>query len=155
MAEHRRQFGRYLEELVPGDVYVHWPARTVTDHDETWFSLMTMNQNPLHIDAEFASKSEHGRRLINGVFVLACAVGMSAVELSGQAIANLDYESVQHLAPTYVGDTIRARTTVLEARPSNSKPDRGVIYAETEVLNQRDEVVMRYRRHVLVRTKPS
>jgi acyl dehydratase len=151
--EHRRSFGRYLEDFDAGDRYIHWPGRTITDHDETWFSLMTMNQNPLHVDAAFAAGSQHGQRLVNGVFVLACGVGMSAVELSGQAIANLDYEHVRHVAPTYVGDTIYARTTVLDVRPSASKPDRGVVHAETEVVNQRDEVVMTYRRHVLVKAR--
>jgi acyl dehydratase len=153
VADEQQAFGRYLEEFHVGDVYRHWPGRTITEFDDTWFSLMTMNQHPLHIDEAFASESQHGQRLVNGLLVMATAVGMSVPAVSGKAIANLGYESVRHEAPTFHGDTIYAETTVLDVRRSSSKPDRGVVHVETRVRNQRDEQVMTLQRRVLVPTR--
>ena len=144
------QFGRYFEEFAVGDVYQHWPGRTINEADDTWFSLMTMNQNPLHIDENYASKTQHGRRLVNGILVFAIAVGMSVADVSGLAIANLEYESVKHIGPVFHGDTIYARTRVLEKQESKSKPDRGVVAVETVARNQREEIVLTLRRRVLV-----
>lgn len=146
-------YGRYFEEFNVGDVYKHWPGRTVTEFDDTWFSLMTMNQNPLHIDSHYAAGTEHGRRLVNGTFIFSLAVGMSVADVSGRCIANLEYEKIQHLAPTFHGDTIYAETEVLDKRESESKPDRGIIYVETRAHNQRGEVVLVFRRRVLVPKK--
>jgi acyl dehydratase len=143
-------YGRYFEEFNVGDVYKHWPGRTITEFDDTWFSLMTMNQNPLHIDGHYAESTEHGQRLVNGIFIFSLAVGMSVADVSGRCIANLEYEKVQHLAPTFHGDTIYAETEVLDKRESESKPDRGIIYVETRARNQRGEVVLVFRRRVLV-----
>ena len=149
------KFGRYFEEFEVGDVYEHWPGRTINEADNTWFSLMTMNQNPLHIDENYASKTQHGRRLVNGILVFAIAVGMSVPDVSGLAIANLEYESVKHVGPVFHGDTIYARTRVLEKTESKSKPDRGVVYVETAGYNQRNETVLTLRRRVLVPKLPS
>jgi acyl dehydratase len=143
-------YGRYFEEFQVGDLYSHWPGRTVTEHDDTWFSLMTMNQNPLHIDEHYAQSMTHGRRLVNGTFIFALAVGMSVADVSGRCIANLEYENIKHLAPTFHGDTIYAETEVLDKRESQSKPDRGVVYVETRARNQRGEIVLTLRRRVLV-----
>ncbi len=149
------KFGRYFEEFEVGDIYEHWPGRTINEADDTWFSLMTMNQNPLHIDENYASKTQHGRRLVNGILVFAIAVGMSVPDVSGLAIANLEYESVKHVGPVFHGDTIYARTRVLEKTESKSKPDRGVVYVETTGYNQRDETVLTLRRRVLVPKRPA
>jgi acyl dehydratase len=143
-------YGRYFEEFIVGEVYKHWPGRTITEFDDTWFSLMTMNQNPLHIDAHYAEGTEHGQRLVNGILIFSMAVGMSVADVSGKCIANLEYEKVQHLAPTFHGDTIYAETEVLDKRESESKPDRGIIYVETRARNQRGEVILVFRRRVLV-----
>ena len=151
--DERAAFGRYLEEFQVGDVYRHWPGRTITEFDDTSFSLLTMNQHPVHLDEAYANGTEHGQRLVNGLLVMATAVGMSVPAVSGKAIANLGYESVTHEGPTFHGDTIYADTTVLEVRRSRSKPDRGVVYVETRVRNQRDEQVMTLRRRVLVPTR--
>ena len=132
-----------------------WPGRTITEHDDTWFSLMTMNQHPLHIDAHFAESSQHGQRLVNGILVFAIAVGMSVADISGRAIANLEYESVKHVGPSFHGDTIYAETEILEKRESSSKPDRGVVYVETRAWNQHHEIVLTLRRRVLVQKKES
>jgi acyl dehydratase len=149
------KFGRYFDEFEPGQVFEHWPGRTINEADDTWFSLMTMNQNPLHIDENYASKTQHGQRLVNGILVFAIAVGMSVPDVSGLAIANLEYESVKHVGPVFHGDTIYARTRVLETRLSKSKPDRGVVTVETTAFNQRKETVLTLRRLVLVLTRPA
>ena len=147
--------GRYLEDFRPGEVIKHWPGRTVRDFDDTWFTLMTMNTNPLHFDEHFASQSVHGRCLVNGTLVFALAVGMSVRDISENAIANLEYEKVRHLAPTFHGDTIYAESEVLEVTPSKSKADRGVVYVETRAVNQRGERVLSLLRRVLIPKRPS
>lgn len=146
-------YGRYFEEFTVGDVYKHWPGRTVTEFDDTWFSLMTMNQHPLHIDEHYAQTTQHGRRLVNGTFVFSLAVGMSVADVSGRCIANLEYENIRHVGPTFHGDTLYAETEVLDKRESQSKSDRGIVYVETRARNQRGEVVLIFRRRVLVPKK--
>ena len=143
------EFGRYYEDFEVGAVYKHWPGRTIGEADDTWFSLITMNQNPLHIDENYASKL-HGQRLVNGLLVLSIAVGMSVADVSGKAIANLGYEDVRHVGPTFHGDTIYSETKVLDKRESETKSDRGIVHVETRAFNQRDETVLTLRRRVLV-----
>ena len=146
-------YGRYFEEFTVGEVIRHWPGRTVTEADDTWFSLLTMNQHPLHIDAHYAeTHAQHGQRVVNGTLVFAIGVGMTVAEISGRAIANLGYDKITHDAPTFHGDTLYAETTVLEKRES-SRGDRGVVYVETRISNQRGELVMTFHRRVLVPTK--
>ncbi len=149
------QFGRYFEEFEVGAVYKHWPGRTITEADHTLFCMLTMNHNPLHIDAEYAAGTQFGQRLVAGPLVFSIAVGMSVPDVSGRAIANLEYESVKHTAPTFHGDTIYAETRVLEKRASQSKPDRGVVKVETRAYNQRGEEVLSFRRSVLVPRRPT
>src|SRR3989442_14502 len=120
-------FGRYLEEFEVGQVFRHWPDRTISEADDTWFSLLTMNQNPLHIDAHYASQTQHGQRVVVGTLVFSIAVGMSVADISGHAIANLDYEEIKHVAPVFHGDPIYAESRILDKKESQSKPDRGVV----------------------------
>jgi itaconyl-CoA hydratase len=142
--------GRFFEDYTVGELIKHWPGRTIRDADDTWFTLLTMNTNPLHFDEHFAAQSEHGRCLVNGVLVFAIAVGMSVADMSLNAIANLEYESVKHLAPTFHGDTLYSESKVLEKTPSRSKTDRGVVLVETRCWNQRDETVLTLRRRILI-----
>jgi acyl dehydratase len=142
-------YGRYFEEFKVGEVIKHWPGRTISETDNTWFSLLTQNQHPLHIDANYAEQTQHGQPLVNGLLVMSLSVGQTVAEISGRCIANLDYESVTHEGPTFAGDSIYSISTILEIRET-SKSDRGVVYLETEVFNQRKERVMTYRRHVLI-----
>jgi acyl dehydratase len=116
---------------------------------------MTMNTNPLHFDEHFASQSQHGRCLVNGTLVFALAVGMSVRDISENAIANLEYEKILHLAPTFHGDTLYAESEILEVTPSETRGDRGVVYVETRALNQRGERVLTLRRRVLVPRRPA
>ena len=151
--EAKDNYGRYLEEFQVGDVYRHWPGKTITESDNNLFCLLTMNHNPLHLDANVMSEHQHGRILIAGPLVLSLAVGMSVSDTSGRAIANLEYEKVVHDAPVFADDTIYAESEVLEVRESASKPDRGIVAIETRVHNQRNERVMTYRRSFLVPKK--
>jgi acyl dehydratase len=147
--------GRFYEDYTVGEVISHWPGRTIRDADDTWFTLLTMNTNPLHFDEHYASQSQHGRCLVNGVLVFAIAVGMSVTDMSLNAIANLEYESVKHLAPTFHGDTLYSESTVLEKTDSTTKTDRGVVYIETRCRNQRDEIVLSLRRRILMPRRPA
>lgn len=143
-------FGRYFEEFEPGQHFAHWPGRTITETDNIWFSLLTMNQHPLHIDSHYGSETQHSRNLVVGTLVFSIAVGMSVADISGRAIANLEYEEIKHIGPVFNGDTIYAETDVLETIASRSKPDRGIVHVETRVFNQRHEHVMTFRRRVLI-----
>lgn len=146
---------RYLEDFTPGQTFRHWPGRTITEFDNTWFTLMTLNTNPLHFDAAFAAKSQHGQRLVNGLLVIAMVVGMSVRDISESAIANLEYESIRHSGPTFNGDTLYAETKVLSVTPSQTKSDRGVLYVETRGLNQDGNEVLILRRKVLLPRRPA
>jgi acyl dehydratase len=146
--------GNYFEDFTPGQTFKHWPGRTVTEFDNTWFTLMTMNTNPIHFDAAYAAKSQHGRCLVNGLLVIATVTGMSVKDISENAIAALEYESIRHTAPTFAGDTLYAETTVLEVTPSSTKSDRGVVYVETHGINQHGAQVLTLRRRVLVPRRP-
>jgi acyl dehydratase len=143
-------FGRYFEDFVVGEVFKHWPGRTITEADNTWFSLLTMNQHPLHIDAHYASETQHGQRLVVGTLVFSIVVGMSVADISGRAIANLEYEMINHDGPVFHGDTIYAESRILDKRVSATKPDRGIVHVETYGLNQRGEKVLTLKRRVLV-----
>lgn len=148
------QFGRYFEEFQVGDVYRHWPGKTVTEYDDHLFCLITMNHHPLHLDAHFAETStEFGKNVVVGNYVYSLLLGMSVPDVSGQAIANLEIESLVHVAPTFHGDTIYGETKVLAVRPSHSKPDRGVIEVQTRGYNQNQELVCTFRRKILIRRR--
>ncbi len=146
-------YGRYYEELTVGEQVKHWPGRTITEFDDTLFSLLCMNQHPLHIDEHYASQSQHGQRLVVGLLVLSLAVGMSVIDTSGRTIAALDYEEVKHISPTYLGDTIYATTTVLEKRLSASRPDRGIVKVQTIATNQKAQQVLSLKRSFMVPLK--
>lgn len=143
-------FGRCYEDFNEGDIFKHWPGKTITESDNNFFTLLTMNHHPLHLDKNFAEKSQHERILVVGTFVFSLVVGQSVRDISGQAIANLEYEAVIHHAPAFIGDTIYSETTVLQKIPSKSKPDRGIVYVETVAYNQNTEKVLSFRRKVLI-----
>jgi acyl dehydratase len=145
--------GRYFEDFEVGAVYRHWPGRTVSEADDTLFSLMTMNQNPLHIDEHYCSQLQHGKRLVNGTFVFSLTVGMSVADMSLRSIATLLYEDIQHAAPVWHGDTLYAESTVLEKHESKTKSDRGIVYIATRGINQKGETVLTYRRKILMPKK--
>jgi acyl dehydratase len=147
------QFGRCFEEFEIGAIYKHWPGRTITEYDDTLFCMLTMNHNPLHIDANYAENTLYKQRLVVGTLVFSIVLGMTVADVSGKAIANLEFEHVKHLGPTFHGDTIYAETTVLEKYLSRSKPDRGIVTVETIAYNQRGETVLSFKRRVMVPTR--
>ena len=148
----RDSFGGYFEDFSPGDVYRHWPGKTITEADNHMFSLLTMNTNPLHIDENYMSEHQHGRILVVGPLVMSLVVGMSVPDTSGRAVANLEYESVRHDAPVFIGDTIYAESRILETTLT-SRADRGIVYMESRGINQRGETVLTLRRKFLVTTR--
>jgi acyl dehydratase len=147
-------YGRYLEEFAEGAVYRHWPAKTVTEADDHLFCLLTMNHHPLHINDVYAAQSQQGRNVVVGPLVYSLALGMSVSDVSGKAIANLATDGLRHPAPVFHGDTLFAESEVLEVRPSQSKPDRGVVKVHTRVLNQDGVLVAEFKRLVLVPRRP-
>ena len=139
-----------LEDFEEGQVIDHWPRKTVTESDNNLFCLLTWNHHPVHSDHEYAAQAEHGRVLVVGTYVLSIVVGMSVPEVSGSAIANLEYERITHDGPVFVGDTLQAQTEVLGVRRSSHRKDRGVLHVETTATNQRGEGVLTLRRKILL-----
>ena len=151
----RESFGGYLEDFRPGDVFKHWPGKTITEGDNHLFSLLTMNDNPLHIDDHYMEGHQHGKILVAGTLVIGLVVGMSVRDTSGKAIANLEYERITHDGPVYVGDTVYAESEVLDVTESRTKTDRGVVYIESHAINQRGERILTMRRRFLVPKRPA
>ena len=145
--------GHFYEDFTVGEVIVHSLSKTIFESDNNFFSLMTMNHHPVHTNADYASHNQHGKILVVGTLVFSLAVGITVPDVSGKAIANLDYESIKHLAPVFIGDTIYVRTKVLDKRESKSKNDRGIIYVESVAYNQNGVDVLSFRRHVLVKKR--
>jgi acyl dehydratase len=145
--------GRYFEDFEKDGVIEHALSKTVFESDNNLFCLLTMNHHPLHINIDYASKSQHGKPLVVGTLVFSIVVGMTVPDISGKAIANLGYENVEHLAPVFVNDTLYAKTRILDCRESKSKKDRGMVYVETSAYNQLGTEVLRFRRNVLVKKR--
>lgn len=144
-------FGRYFEDFEVGAVYRHWPGKTVTEYDDHLFCLLTMNHHPLHLDANYAaSATEFGRNVVVGNYIYSLLLGMSVPDVSGRAIANLEVESLRHVAPTFHGDTIYGESTVLAKVESKSKADRGIVTVETRGINQDGTCVCVFRRKVMI-----
>lgn len=148
------QGGRYYEEFTLGDTYKHWPGRTITAADNTWFTLLTMNQHPLHFDEEYARGTEFGKPLVNSALTLAIVAGMSVADVSQKAIANLGWTDIAMPAPVFNGDTLYAESTVLEKRESKSRPAQGIVTVATRAWKQDGTTVMTYKRTVLVPKRP-
>ena len=153
--ESKNTFGGRFEDFEEGQIFKHWPGKTITEMDNHLFSLLTMNDNPLHTDANYMSEHQHGKILVNGLLVMSLVVGMSVRQTSGKAVANLVYENVTHDGPTFHGDTIYAESEVLDVIPSKSRSDRGLIYIESRGINQNGDKVLTLRRKFLVKRKNS
>ena len=150
MTVHERPFGRYFEDFEIGDVYRHWPGKTITEADDHLFCMITMNHHPLHTNQWFAEQeTQFGKNVVVGNLVYSLVLGMSVPDVSGAAIANLEVETLSHKRPTFHGDTIYAETRVLDVKET-SKGDRGIVTVETKGLNQRGEEVCYFKRKVMV-----
>ena len=147
---YRESYGRYFEDFTVGDVYEHRPGRTISETDNTWFTLLTMNTHPLHFDAAYAEKSEFGRPLVNSALTLAMVSGMSVSDLSQKAVANLGWDKIRLTAPVFAGDTIYAESEVLAVRQSKSRPTQGIVTVKTTGRKADGTVFMTYERAFLV-----
>ena len=147
---YRETFGRYFEDFQVGDVYEHRPGRTITETDNTWFTLLTMNTHPLHFDAEYGKASEYGRCIVSSPLTVAIMVGMSVTDVSQKAIANLGWTDIKMTAPVFAGDTLYAESQVLNKRESNSRPNAGLVTVRTTGRNQSGTVVCTFERTILV-----
>jgi acyl dehydratase len=147
--------GLYLEEFQVGQVFRHGLTRTVTESDNVLFSVMTMNPQPLHVDFDFASKTEWGKPLVNSLFTLGLMIGISVHDTTlGTTIANLGMSQTVFPAPVFHGDTIRVETTVLSVRDSKSKTDRGIVEFEHRAFNQHGVLVAKCTRQAMIRKRP-
>jgi len=148
------RFGRWFEEFEVGDVFRHWPGRTITDAEDHMFCMLTMAASPVHIDSHYAqTEMEGARNLVVGTFIYAALLGMSVPDTSGKAIVALGTERLRHLAPVHHGDTIYGESTVVEARRSRSREGAGVVTIETHGYNQERTLVCEFRRSFLVPLK--
>ncbi len=148
--------GLWFEELEPGLVIQHQPSRTVTEADNLLFTALTHNAQPLHLDAEFASATQYGQRIVNSIFTLGLAVGLSVADTTlGTTLGNLGFDQTTFPSPVFIGDTLTCETEVIERRESRSRPDRGIVTFEHRAHNQRGELVLRCRRAGMMLKRPT
>jgi acyl dehydratase len=147
--------GLYYEEFTVGRVFDHAWTRTVTEMDNVLYSSLTMNVQPLHLDEEFASRTEFGQRIVNSLFTLGLMIGITVNDTTlGTTVANLGMTDVKFPKPVFHGDTLRVKTTVVSVRESKSRPDAGIVEFSHVAINQRDEIVAQCTRQALMRKKP-
>jgi acyl dehydratase len=142
--------GRVFEDFEVGDIYEHPLGRTILDADNIWFTCLTMNTNPIHFDAEYASQTQFGRRLVNSCFTLSLVTGQSVTDLTQNAVANLGWDEVKLPHPLFEGDTVYSRSEVLEARESKSRPAVGVVRVKTTGVNQHGAPIIEFTRTFMV-----
>jgi acyl dehydratase len=141
-------YGRYFDELETGQTFRHWPGRTITEFDDTLFSLLSMNQHPVHIDEHFAAGTQHGQRLVEGPIVISLVIGMSQADIGGRATQTLGYSDIRHTLPVFHGDTIYAESTILEL-------SEGTVKVEHRGINQRGEIVLTMLRSIVLPRHPA
>lgn len=142
------EYGCYFEDLETGQTFRHWPGRTIAEYDDTLFSLLSMNQHPLHIDEHFAAATQHGRRLVEGPIVISLVIGMSQADIGGRALETLEYSLIRHAGPVFHGDTIYAESSIVEK--SKLADGRGAVRVEHRGINQRGEIVLTMQRRIVV-----
>ena len=145
--------GNYFEDFVIGEVIKHCQSKTIFESDNNLFSLITMNHHPVHTNIDYCKENQHGQVLVPGTLVFCLAVHLTVMDVSGKAIANLAYENIDHLNPTFINDTIYSRTKVLDKIESKTKNDRGVLYVETIGFNQDNIDVISFRRKILIKKR--
>ncbi len=146
----RESYGRYYEDFTVGDVYEHRPGRTITQTDNTWFTLLTMNQHPLHFDLEYAAKSEFGKPLVNSALTLSIVAGMSVSDISQKTIANLGWDKIKLTAPVFADETVYAESEVLAKRESKSRPTQGIVTVKSTGKKADGTVFMTFERSMLI-----
>ena len=143
-------FGRYYEDFQVGETIYHEVTKTITESDNNLFCLMTMNHHPIHLDSEYARESRHGKILVVGTYVISLVVGITVADISGKAIANLEYNNIVHNAPVFVGDTIHVNSYVKSMRLSKTNPEQGIVTILTKAHNQYHKLVLTLERTILV-----
>lgn len=147
---YRESFGRAFEDFVVGHIYEHRPGRTITDADNVWFTLLTMNTHPAHFDYEYAKKTEFGKPLVCSPLTVALMVGMSVSDVSQKAVANLGWDNIRLTNPLFPGDTLYAESEVLDMRESSSRPEQGIVTVKTIGKNQHGDVICTFSRTMLI-----
>lgn len=148
--------GLYFEQFEVGRIFKHAVTRTVTEMDNTLFSVMTLNMQPLHLDAHFSEKTEFGQRLVNSLFTLGLTIGISVTDTTlGTTIANLGMSDIRFPKPVFHGDTLHVETDVKSVRASGSRPEAGIVEFEHRAYNQRDEVVCICVRSAFMKRQPA
>ena len=142
--------GRVFEDFTVGDVYEHPLGRTILEADNVWFTCLTMNTNPIHLDGEYASRTEFKRRLVNSCFTLSLVTGQSVIDLTMNAVANLGWDEVRLPNPLFEGDTVYSRSEVLEKRESKSRPNLGIVRFKTTGFKQDGTVVIEFKRTAMI-----
>ena len=142
--------GRVFEDFEVGDIYMHPLGRTIIAADNVWFTCLTMNTNPIHFDAEYAKGTEFKKPLVNSCFTLALVTGQSVIDLTVNGVANLGWDEIRLPNPVFEGDTITSKSEVLDLRESRSRPKQGIVVVKTTGLNQRDEVVIEFKRTFMI-----
>ncbi len=145
------KMGHYFDEFEIGQEIVHCQSKTIFESDNNLFSLLTMNHHPVHTNIDYCNKNQHGQVLVPGTLVFCLVVHMTVMDISGKAIANLGYEDIKHLAPTFINDTLYSKTKIINKRLSKSKNDRGIVYVETIGYNQNGIEVIKFRRNILIK----
>lgn len=147
---YRERFGRYYEDFTVGDIYEHRPGRTISETDNTWFTLLTMNTHPMHFDEEYAKHSEFGKTIVCSPLTVAIMVGQSVTDVSQKAIANLGWTDIKMTYPVFAGDTLVSESEVLGKRESKSRADAGIVTVKTRGYNQHGKLVAEFERTILV-----
>ncbi|NQW70633.1 MAG: MaoC family dehydratase [Betaproteobacteria bacterium] len=145
------RYGHFYDEFEVGDIYRHWPGKTITESEDHLYCMLTMASSPLHIDSHFAkTEMPQGENIVVGTYIYALLTGMSVVDISGKAIASLGVKELSHLLPVFHGDTIYASTEILNKRLSKSKINQGIITVKTSGTNQNSQVICTFERSFLV-----
>lgn len=147
---YRAEYGQYYDDFTVGNIYQHRPGRTITESDNTWFSVLTMNTHPIHFDKEYAKATQFEKVLVFSGLTVSIIGGMSVSDISQKAIANLGWDDIKMTAPVHVGDTLYAETEILSKRDSKKYPNAGIVRVKTIGKNQHGEIVCTYIRAILI-----
>lgn len=147
------KLGNYFEDFIVGEVVKHSTSKTIFESDNNLFSLLTMNHHPVHTNLDYVKNHQHNQILVIGTLVFSLTVGITVPDISGKAVANLEYEAIKHLGPVFINDTIYAKTEVLDKWETKSNKNQGIVYVKTVAYNQKSEPVLSFRRKVLIPKK--
>jgi len=149
----KNNFGNYYEDFTKGETIKHQLSKTIFESDNNLFSLLTLNAHPVHTNMDYANNEQHGKILVVGTLVFSLSVGITVPDISGKAIANLEYINVKHILPVFINDTLYVKSEILDKKESKTKKDRGIIHVKSYAYNQNDEVVLTFERKVLIKKR--